>query len=613
MRKSAEEVLQKIDRYLSAPGNPEIASSLKRNKLKIEELQEKLNQKQFSAAFIGKIGAGKTSAICKILGLIDGEGPESVDLLKTGAGRTTLCEVIIEHADQYSIKIEPLPPDEVQCLVNFFSQQTWTETHNEQQQQLEDPLSEEMKRCLKNILQLPRTSKQENGRRVYTETSLTLAQDFNSAEQFNEALLSRLNLEKRTKTELRFSPGDGKNWKQWLKDTFSEINDGKNPQVSIPARIIICGPFSLTQGSCTWKFIDTRGIDSFVHRKDLREILDTDGIFPVVCSSFADAPDADSRSFYDLGIQLGVRDRIVRDTSLLVLDRNEATQVADIDDEITSPSERRQEGRSIRESQINSRMNNDFQLTPHQLIFDSRFDSATRFWEVLQARQQDYLDSKAQELQTLLSASEEILNAEINQFEQFEEDVRTVLFRQLKKKVLVWEHLGQPVQRLLAQAHHSTLAASIDRRGDWHKLDIYESVNQLARAKAVLLCHEDFVTLKTHFKELKKKYPQFSHQLDALEEYSKAKLHLFSIHTGEIAEKLWIEQVKPAQEPWHNMSQERGRGAGYKDRVIQHWQNWFRREFARRIHEVLLERVQALWQGVATELQGAPAELLGEF
>jgi len=118
MREQAGPLLAEIDRYLKAPLNQDVAARLFENKCGIVKLLSTIDQKHFSAAFIGKIGAGKTSAICKVSDLqYEDSNNEPVEVLKTGAGRTTVCEVAVEYATKYSIKVEPLPEDEVQRVV----------------------------------------------------------------------------------------------------------------------------------------------------------------------------------------------------------------------------------------------------------------------------------------------------------------------------------------------------------------------------------------------------------------------------------------------------------------------------------------------------------------
>ena len=109
MKERAEILIKEIDSYVADGLNDDIKSQLTENKSLIEQLLLELNESEFSVSFIGKIGVGKTSAICKASGLqYVSKNKELVDVLKTGAGRTTVCEVRIEYAEKLSIKVDPL-------------------------------------------------------------------------------------------------------------------------------------------------------------------------------------------------------------------------------------------------------------------------------------------------------------------------------------------------------------------------------------------------------------------------------------------------------------------------------------------------------------------------
>ena len=70
---------------------------------------EKLLTRRCSVVFIGKVGVGKTSAICHISDLtVTGPGsPRPRPVLDVGAGRTTLCEVHVRTGPT-SIVIDPV-------------------------------------------------------------------------------------------------------------------------------------------------------------------------------------------------------------------------------------------------------------------------------------------------------------------------------------------------------------------------------------------------------------------------------------------------------------------------------------------------------------------------
>ncbi|KGK41485.1 hypothetical protein LH51_14715 [Nitrincola sp. A-D6] len=251
MREQAVPLLAEIDRYLAAPLNQDVAARLIENRNGIARLLDAIEQKHFSAAFIGKIGAGKTSAICKVSGLqYDGPDNEPVEVLKTGAGRTTVCEVAVEYSPRYSIKVEPLPDEEVQRIVGNFADFIWTKASKTIADEDEggNLLSEELTRCIRNMLGLTIEKKKEDGKWRSSDKALEFSKSCKSVIEVNDLMFSCLALESRTETEFWPNPEESKSWQSWLKENFARINDGKNKTVSIPARITIRGPFPLMRG-----------------------------------------------------------------------------------------------------------------------------------------------------------------------------------------------------------------------------------------------------------------------------------------------------------------------------------------------------------------------------
>ncbi|MBB5347812.1 hypothetical protein JWG42_16085 [Desulfoprunum benzoelyticum] len=610
MREQAEPLLAEIDRYLEAPLNQDVAARLIENRNGITKLLDALDQKHFGAAFIGKIGVGKTSAICKVADLqYDGPDNEQVEVLKTGAGRTTVCEVAIEYAPRYSIKVEPMPNEEVQRIVSNFADFIWAKAHRTIADEDEggNLLSEELTRCIRNMLGLTIEKKKEDGKWRSSDKALEFSKNCKSVEEVNELMFSCLSLESRTETEFWPNPEESKRWQVWLKEIFARINDGKNKTVSIPARIIIRGPFPLMQGGSVWSIVDTRGIDSYIHREDIRRALDTEGVFPVICSSFVDAPDADCRSFYELGVELGLGSRVARDVTLLILDKNESDKIADIDSDITDLEDRKSIGRSIREEQVSNKIAHEYKISPNVITFDSRIDAESEIWEALESRRSAYITSKSRELVTLLSASQELLSAEGSKAEAFEHDIHALMVdwrANADARSPDWSHFGEYIKSVFSATHHRTLAASIDRKGSWYNLNVYEAINQRARSSAVKFCGTEILEIKNSFALLRGKYPEFSNQIDALESECVAQFDSFSVYVGVIAMEHWIEQVKTFVSIWHSMAAEWGRGSGYKNRVIEHWIAWIKSEQSILIHNALLRRIASAWGRVLTEGQG---------
>lgn len=610
MRERADLLLSDIDRYLATPLNQDVATRLSENRNGIVKLISAIDQKHFSAAFIGKIGAGKTSAICRVSGLqYEGSDNDPVDILKTGAGRTTVCEVAVEYATRYSIKVEPLPQDEVQRVVRNFADFIWTKANKNITDEDEggNLLSEELTRCIRNMLGLTVEKKKEDGKWRSNDKALEFSRDCKSVEEVNELMFSCLALETRTETELWPNAEESRDWQGWLKENFARINDGKNKAVSIPARITIRGQFPLVREDIVWSIIDTRGIDSYIHREDIRKTLDTEGVFPIICSSFVDAPDADCRSFYELGVQLGLGRRVARDVTLLILDKNESDKVADIDSDVADIEDRKSLGRSIREEQVSNKISHEYKISPNIITFDSRIDAGSEIWDALESRRFAYIASKSNELATLLSASQELLSAEGSKVEAFECDIHALVTdwrASADARSPDWTHFGEYIKSMFSATHHRTLAASIDRKGSWYNLNVYEAINQRARSSAVKFCGSEIAEIKNSLAFLRGKYPEFSNQIDAQESECVAQFDSFSIYVGDVAKEHWIEQVQTFLSIWNSMAAEWGRGSGYKSRVIEHWVAWIKSEQSVSIHNALLRRVASAWGRVLVEAQG---------
>jgi hypothetical protein len=602
------DIIDEIDRYIQDGANVETKNNLLENKKHISEILLELSKTEYSAAFIGKIGVGKTSAICKLTDLkYKGAGDELLDIIKTGSGRTTVCEVRIEYAEKLSIKIDALPNSEVKDLVRNFSDFIWKKTNAKISDEDEggNLLSEELTRCIRNMLGLTIDKKKGcDGKWISTDNALEFSKNCSSADEINELMYECLNLENRTEVELWPSQDEAKKWQVWLKNNFSKINDGKKDNISIPSIITIKGSFPLVKNGCTWKIIDTRGIDSNIQREDIRLILDAEGVFPVICSSFNDAPDADCRSFYDMGIKLGLGERIARDVTLLVLDKNESDKVSDVDEDINDLDDRKSLGRSIRKEQINNKIFNDYKLSPNIAMLDSKLDSGSSIWDELELRKNTYLKSKENTLETLISASKELIFSEQNIVDSFNSDVSEIKSEWRKmadNHSPSWDNFGADIERIFSRTHHRTLAASMNRRGEFYNLDVYEAINQLARSYGVIFCKDEISSLKEKITLLKGKYPDFINQINSIDNDFVDSFNKFSVYVGDIAKDHWVQQVKSFFTIWNSMDAEWGKGPGYKARVITHWQQWIVTEKSISIHNELLRRIAASWGRVLAE------------
>ena len=116
-----EEALQRLQSFRENQSMPQVlagqADLLFRRLVEFAEFLVSLDHK---IAYIGDIGVGKTTALCRQADLATEQDSASIlkgMMLDTGGGRTTLCDVYVQRGNGFAIDVEALPDEEVYRLV----------------------------------------------------------------------------------------------------------------------------------------------------------------------------------------------------------------------------------------------------------------------------------------------------------------------------------------------------------------------------------------------------------------------------------------------------------------------------------------------------------------
>ena len=601
-----QETLNNVAEYLvSHPNQNEIISQLIRHREILNSLKVAIERKSFKAAFIGKIGVGKTSAISKLLNLQykEAEDVEIIEILKTGSGRTTVCEVIFEYAERYSIAIQPLPETEVRQTVSDFSEFIWNKINKDVSEDAEGGslLSEEMNRCIRNMLGIPiKREKLPEGKQKSVDMAIELAKGCKSIDELKELMFECLSIEQRTELEIWPSPEENKEWQKWLKKHFADINDGKNKKMSLPEKLIVRGPLSLEINGINWSIVDTRGIDGNVSRSDLRKVISEDGTFPIVTSSFNDAPDADARSVLEMGCNLGYLEKLKREAVLLILDKDESHKITDIDPKLTTKKDKILDGRAIREEQIYNKLTHDLKWDGCIAFFDCKQEDSENLWEILSSRYKVYLDFYNKEILSVCSAINELLKAEEQQYIAFSNALQT-LYEQWRKiadeDTPNWEHFGNKLLKHLEKIHHRTLAASIRRKGVYSNLDFYEIVRSIATKSGNDFVFNESTKLQKSLTRIVEDngFLDFQDQVNSESRKIEREMQNFVEQLGDLASNTWNIYLGSQQVTWDDWDAEWGRGAGYKKRVLAKINNWLQSQLSTDMHQQFLRIVAARW------------------
>ena len=241
------------------------------------ELAELLVTTRHRLVFIGQVFAGRAQAICHLVGLTaDREKKKTVkggvekpvqvteDLMATGSGSTTLCEVAVTPADQTEFEIDPYPRQEVERIIADFCLTTWKRVYpdkssEEQKAGDQSAFPQELLRAVRNVVRLAEGERRED------DEEIRLAREFPATgfDQFQARVMSNAKLDGRTLKRLAFPAGEA-DQRGWIKKTFDDLNLAHLETVSIPRRITLRVDAKLLtpQMANVEAVVDTKGIDA---------------------------------------------------------------------------------------------------------------------------------------------------------------------------------------------------------------------------------------------------------------------------------------------------------------------------------------------------------------
>ena len=332
----------------------------------IRRVTDFLRSCEHQIAFIGCIGVGKSTAICKLDGLLK-SGENKLDkeiVLETGAGGITLCEVQITQGPRHGLRIEPRTEDSIRKDVEEFaeylikatrSEVTLTKSSSEEEGDVLG-ISREVVRAIRNMADLTERRREEGGRRIRVDPAKELAVQYPKPTELAIQILTRMDLLRRNRRDLWYPENSSHPPMNWLQQVFSDVNNGRHPEVTLPSMIEVIVPAPVfTSKELPLKLIDTKGVDQTAERQDLECHFDDPRTLVVLCTRFNDSPDIATQTLLQRAKEGGVRD-IEPKTVLLVLPRPEEALAVkhdgsggNVDDE--------QEGHELKRDQIDLRLN----------------------------------------------------------------------------------------------------------------------------------------------------------------------------------------------------------------------------------------------------------------
>lgn len=575
----------------------------------IEEFQRgatRLLKREHQVAFIGSIGVGKSTAICKMTGLeVQKEDGTMTPVLEVGGGGITVCEVHLRTGPEFGLILEPRSDDDlrqdVMDLADSILKGAPAPDDDGPNGQESQGISKEVSRALRNMAGLAiQRPKGPDGKRTTIDPAKQLALEFPTQREFVVEVLSRMELHRRDKRDIWYDSASGKSPKAWLRDTFAAINNGRSPEFTLPRRIEVVVPDKLLQvADLTVRFIDTKGIDRNAAREDIECHFDDPHTLAVLCSPFNNAPAAEARLLLERAKDAGVR-TLDTNAALLVLPRP-TEALAMKDDATSAPVESVEEGYELKGDQIALALEPLGLQTLGVAFYNANEDPA--------ASAQDFLLDRLTRARAAFRTriAEATAGAQTLLRNHGEERVRAVL-RDAGQTLHTWaeQNAAVPVvqghvqESLMAQiqvAYASTVRAAVRREGEWPQLSYSHHIGYGARRLAVMALETAVEQFTGHCK-LMAATPLYK---EATELFTQAE-RVLTVSYEELLRKVQLmgqtvfkDALKADPLLWQACIEEWGQGPGYKSRVAAHNREWFNHAARRKLEEELQALIAREW------------------
>lgn len=603
---TAEKTLEQIESFLEDDDRPwPLRRQFEQQQRLIHRASSFLNCLKHNIAFIGNIGVGKSTAISFIFDLL---GPTSAKstlkdrpVLETGGGRTTICEVRIKSGPEFGIILEPMPDTELKQLVSDFCATKWFQHSGEQNKTGETiGVSREIERAIRNMSGL--TTKRETiDKKIITHDPITeLVQTSNNEDAFRIQILERMKLDQRTQRELWYDIANLKDHPlEWIKKTFKAVNNGRLENVPLPKSINILIPnFGQTFNELELTVIDTKGVEEVTVREDLDLRLKDPHTAVVFCSHFNDAPGTTAHNLLQ-HMQQTFSERLdTGKVAILALPRSE--EALAVKDDAGEEAQTDAEGYDIKREQVVADLAADGLSDIPMIFFNVAVDEA----DAIRSELFDQLDhmrkTEATALFDLCDSAHDIIKDHENV--ALNEAIKEVAKR-LKNFLEGNRALGAREQRAHEEAlkmikglrYASILWASARRDGNYEGLNIHYLIGVGAANDASLRSESWFDGLTT-----------FLNALEADEGLKLANRSIKQISiTAEMVRQEFLNAAqlegneiyyKPlSQAPvWRECVGEWGQGSGFKSRVADHLEEWFKDQNG--LKDQLEQRLNDRWE-----------------
>ena len=558
--------------------------------------------------YIGEAGVGKTTAACLQADLlVDPNMAPSLKglILDTGGGRTTLCDVHVQRGSNFAIQVDPLPDEEMYRLVEELCRAVKkpdADAPADSDRSARSPSDfrppEEIERALRNMAGLVRPTRKK-GQPPQTDPIATIADAARTLDDLKADVSARLGLWRRTRRNVEFDGVDQRSGNEWLKATFTAINNGRHPDFSLPARVNITVPFSLAADTpYEISVVDTRGIDGTGVRADLAAHLRDHRAVSIMCSSWGSAPAPSTQEALKNIAETEADPTLAARVSILVLAR--AGDALSMRHESGDTVDEPDEGYGIKCDHVDDALERANLSAVDVAVFDATSDDSGELTAFLISKVHALRDVRRSGARATIAAVDHLLeNVQEAEALAATETVNNQLHiiadrhRQLAQ-------LPKPAQgRLLdavTHAHARTVWAATRRAGSFWNFDAYQHIGDGAtadaRRRAAPALHgiREIVQNNLHDDKVRSAHAFLDELLLDIAEWESDFLEAARHH----AIAIFRPPLSSASDLWWQCEHPYGLGRGaYREHVASELDAWFDRSGA--LQEQLERQLQTAW------------------
>ncbi len=553
-----------------------------------------LRRRDHVVAWVGDIGVGKTTALTYAAGLLVGDGRSGRrPAFPVGSGRTTVCETAIRVAPTFGILVDAFEDEEVLRLTRDFVTSLAPGA-------VGIGISAEIARVLRNMSGLKTINTMVGDDPVSIDPIADLLAGGLGIDEVTDRVTAAMKLADRKERQV-ILPEGSEDGLAWVSRLVTSINNGQDSRFGVPRRITVLMPSkNLSADGQILQVVDTRGIESVTQRPDITELGDDPRALVVLCTKFADAPNATIQRHLQEALEAGSDAFERKRQCILILPRgDEALEIPGFDEPIAS----RQQGYAIRRKEVEQALVNANLPKVPVYFFDARNDEPDKIWKTLRnqisamrAVYNDRAQAAARGVENLQNNIDRVLADEARR------DVKHEVARVLEHVSKLPPTMRPAHQNLIDQmavGHHSSIAASIVRRGEWDAFQFAHILGQGVRIDANQRTSNMVLRIEHKLDDLENKYVDLAavvQNLQALRTRLAERRQEFLAAARMIGRDAYGTLLAEQGHIWIESARRYGMGAGYKRDVAGIWRNWFETEAAAHATaQAVSDRLQDAW------------------